>query len=521
MKNLETDRRNFLKFMGASSIAAGTMTITSCATSTDKLTQNNFVKPTTKDDFILAEGLIYQTLISWGDKINKKDSFGFNNDYLEWVSKSENEILLWVNHEYVNPLFLHGENDGKKKTKYQVQLERYNVGGSIIHLKKNEKNEWNLDLNSPFNRRVSGQTKIPFNGDRAIAGKRYATGTLGNCAGGKTPWNTFLTCEENYQYFYGELTKEGNFKPSYNGWERFFKNSPLHYGWVTEVNPVTGEAKKLLGLGRFAHECATCYKPGKSVVVYSGDDKNDEHLYRFISESDKSLDEGELFVADTENGKWISMDIKKQKVLKENFKDQTEVYTFARDAAKLLGATPLDRPEDIEIHPVTGDVYICCTNNKPKGRPHGSIMKISYKGNNHYSKDFKAEVFLLGGENSGLSSPDNLIFDKNGNMWVTNDISGSSIEKGPYKGFGNNGLYFIPMNGKNAGKVFQVASAPVDAELTGPKFSPDYKTLFLSVQHPGEKTKDTKRPTSTWPTGKTPKPSVVAISGPLLDKLLG
>jgi secreted PhoX family phosphatase len=92
---------------------------------------------------------------------------------------------------------------------------------------------------------------------------------------------------------------------------------------------------------------------------------------------------------------------------------------------------------------------------------------------------------------------------------------------GPYMPFKNNSLYVIPRYGERAGKVIRVATAPRDAELTGPWFSPDGKTLFLSVQHPGGQTKDLSNPTSNWPFDEDniPKPSVVAITGDLIEKM--
>ena len=88
--------------------------------------------------------------------------------------------------------------------------------------------------------------------------------------------------------------------------------------------------------------------------------------------------------------------------------------------------------------------------------------------------------------------------------------------------FKNNGLFYIPMKGPHSGQVFQVASAPVDAELTAPTFSPDGKTLFLCVQHPGDSTNKMGEFTSNWPGGKKedmPRSAVVTIQGPLLDLL--
>ena len=252
------------------------------------------------------------------------------------------------------------------------------------------------------------------------------------------------------------------------------------------------------------------------LVVYTGDDSNDECLYKFIGAKPDDLKEGTLYVANTEKGEWISLDYKEQSILQEHFADQTEVLVRLREAAKLVGATPLNRPEDIEIDPLTGHVLISLTNNL------GSIMKIEEENGDKSALKFKAETYLAGREETGLACPDNMAFDPQGNLWITSDISGSAVNKEPYLPFGNNGLFLVPAAGEYKGQVLQIASAPVDAELTGPFFSPDGKTLFLSVQHPGEKGKGLDNLTSHWPAGgnNTPKPSVVAISGQALSDLM-
>lgn len=512
------DRREFLKFLGISGIALTNTTLLGSLTSCDNLELNSIpaLQPSFKDDLLLSKGLSYKKIISWGDQINKSEVFGFNNDYIALEPLTEEKLLMWVNHEYVHPLFV----SGMERTKENVDKERRMVGGSIIEINK-VNDEWKFNPKSEFNKGVRGDTKIPFNLGVKIKGQNFAEGTNSNCAGGKTPWGTFLTCEENYDFNYGERDLEtGKVIPSEAKWELFYPNPPEHYGWVVEIDPKTAQAKKHTSIGRFAHECATCIvsKSGNA-IVYSADDKNDEHIYKFISESSDNLDKGKLYVADTINGKWLSLDINDSPELKKHFKNQLEIQTYTRKAAKLVGGTPLDRPEDIEIHPITGDVYITLTNNKPKKIYHGSILKISEQNQLHNALEFKAETFIFGGEKSGISCPDNLAFDQNGNLWMVNDISGFSIGNEIYKKFGNNGLFVIPTSGANAGIPVQVGSAPVDAELTGLCFSPDYKTLFLSVQHPGETTKDLKKPTSHWPNGGMPKPTVVAITGPLLEVL--
>jgi secreted PhoX family phosphatase len=518
---LDANRREFLQFLTGLSLSS--LALSSCIGGTAKIAPEGLpfipLDFTNKDDFVLAKGFESSLLISEGDAISAKDYFGCNNDYTAFIPLSSTSAILWVNHEYPNPLFVSGHIEGTDKTKEMVDKERYACGGSLVHIEK-DGTKWQIKKESPFNRRISGETEIPMITPRDIAGSKIATGTFANCAGGVTPWKSILTCEENYHDFYGERERED--RPLVHGkleWAKFYQNPPEHYGWVVEVNPKTGVAKKLTGLGRFSHECATCIrtKDGR-VAVYSGDDKAGEFLYKFISDTKDSLDKGELFVANISEGKWVSLSRDKNKLLKKNFKDQTDVLIHAREAARLLGATPLDRPEDIEIHPKTGDVFICLTNNYGSLNFHGKILKISESGNDHGSMSFNSSDFMMGGDD--FSCPDNMVFDKWGHLWMSTDISGGSMNKPPYSKFKNNGLFYIPTSGKLSGQVFQVASAPRDAELTGITLSEDGNTLFVSVQHPGEKSKSLDKLTSHWPNGgsSTPKSSVMQIQGKLLSK---
>ena len=492
--------------------------------------------PSEKDDLLVANGLDYHTIIKWGDKISDTDTFGFNNDFTCFIPFNDTnpkDGLLWVNHEYVNPLFVSDFNPNKHavpskhRTIEQIDKEMYNVGGSIVRIRE-ENGIWKIVKNDPYNRRITAQTPMKLNWDTPIKGKTTVIGTHSNCSGGITPWKTFLTCEENYDNFFGETEYDQNniasHRPSTEGWENFYKYPPEHYGWVVEVNPTDGTAQKHIALGRFAHECCTVYElADRRVVAYSGDDKNNEHLYKFISSKPSSLKEGTLYVADTIQGKWMALDWENQPILQSKFKDQTEVLIRAREASKLLGATALNRPEDIEIDPITGNIFVSLTNNKSKNDFHGSILKIEETNGAFNALTFKASTYIAGGEKNGFSCPDNLAFDLSGNLWITSDISGSDMnrEGNPYLPFKNNSLFVIPRYGEDSGKVIRVASATKDAELTGPWFSPDGKTLFLSVQHPGEQTQDKNNPTSTWPFDNEgiPKPAVVAITGDLIEKM--
>ncbi|MCH2225273.1 MAG: DUF839 domain-containing protein [Crocinitomicaceae bacterium] len=551
---MQYDRRKFMSFLGKAGVGIIFLPqfLSSCGivnasnskrTEVSKETLERLKKvtlknlsPSNEDDLILTDNLEYSVLLKWGDRISGVDTFGFNNDFTCFIPLENNNLkdgLLWVNHEYVNPLFVSQFDFSKYETPLdyrtieQVDKEMYNVGGTIVRVRE-EKGKWRIVQDDPYNRRITGKTPIKFNWDFPIAGKYAAIGTHSNCSGGITPWNTFLTCEENYQDQYGETEYDENNTarrvPSSYGWERFYDYPPEHYGWVVEIDPKDGTAQKHVALGRFSHECCTLIElEDERIVAYSGDDKSNEHLYKFVSSEPRSLKEGTLYVADIINGKWIALDWEKQVALKERFKDQTEVLIRAREAAKILGATELNRPEDIEIDPVTGNVFVSLTNNFGKGDYHGSILKIEEFNEMHDSLTFKGSTYIVGGEENGFSCPDNLAFDHSGNLWITSDMSGSAMnkEEKPYMAFKNNSLFVIPRYGKDAGKVIRVASAPRDAEFTGPWFSSDGETLFLSVQHPGEQTIDIQNPTSKWPFDMDgiPKPSVVAIKGDLLLKM--
>lgn len=541
----QTSRRDFLSFLGRSGLVLGLTpmlsSLTACTTESAKKTIANTqdfplkaIAPNLNDTVTLAENLNYYILAKWQDKINAKDHFGMHCDYLAYIPLEGGNLeegLLWVNHEYFQNLFINGivEGNNTLKTKAQVEAEMYEVGGSILHIKKDEKGVWHFVNHSSYNRRITAATPIPFAWHEAIAGVNTAIGTLGNCAGGITPWGTVLTCEENYDMFYGETDYSNPSQPKHIDslwyyWDKVFpENKPEHYGWVVEVNVRTGQAKKLVALGRCAHEAATTFQlPDERVVVYTGDDCIDEHLYKFISDKPNNLETGKLYVANLEKGKWESLVFEEQAILQKHFKSQTEVLIRLREAAKLVGATKLDRPEDIEIDPLTGHILIALSNNKNNKNYMGAILKIIEDNNDKTSLTFKSETFLAGGEETGFACPDNMAFDSRGNLWFTSDIAGYNIGKDMYEPFGNNSLYMLPTYGAEKGKVLRIATAPIDAEFSGPYFSPDGKTLFLCVQHPGEESISLDKLTSHFPDGgnSIPKSCVIAIHGKALDDLI-
>lgn len=527
----QTNRRQFLEFLGyqsAAAIAGGTLTLPTqnlwAATAQDKPRP---IASSRNDDLTLSPDLSYEKVISEGELLNRRgERFGCNNDFLATLplNKSRNDLLLWANHESPHELFVSGYDGSKPKTKAQVILEQKSVGGSFVRIKrKNLQASWKPVFDDPLNRRIDGQTKIPFASGVKVGGTSHAIGTFANCAGGVTPWGHILTCEENYDLYYGEAvySREGRrsikTNPKDFNWQKHFPYPPEHYGWIVEVNPKTGEAKKLTGLGRFAHEVAktTLTKDGRC-VVYSGDDGENRCVYKFVSSKPGTLEEGVLYVADFNKRTWVPLVRDRHPILQKRFKSQLEVMIRVREAAPLVGGTPMDRAEGISINPLNGDVVIAFTMNKTKQNYFGSLVKIKEHKNQPEALSFEHDTMLAGGPETGFACPDNLIFDTKGNLWFATDMSKSSMNKLKYKPFGHNSLFLVKAQGKDAGKAQRMASGPVDCELTGPWLTPDESTLMLSVQHPGEGTKSLKKLRSTWNQDKDgiPKSAVVAVKLP-------
>jgi secreted PhoX family phosphatase len=554
MEQKSMDRRTFLTYLGsgAAALAVASSGLGVLNGKASAATANHLfgfktnkvsgyfdpVPPSTADELILPKGFKYDVVAAYGDVINGAgDTFGFNSDFTLYfpINGSNERGLLWVNHEYSSDVFVHGAKAGAKYSAEQIKKMLYVQGGSIIEVYRDQTGVWKMDPASNYARRVTGLTPFdltgPARGSKAVGGATSVQGTFANCSGGMTMWNTVLSCEENYESTSADAGL-----------------NETHYGWVVEVDPFdpTFKVRKHTALGRFHHENSAVglAKDGR-VVVYMGDDTKDACIYKFVSKgvynpaagrsNSDFLKEGTLYAADLKKGKWVAITIAdvqtllksggfaspsgvkgtKDELLKK-YKSQADVLVNAAEAAMLLGATPTDRPEDVEISPFDNTIFIAHTSNDKHGNMHGHITRFFEKDNDLGATEFDFEIFIAGGRQSGFSAPDNLTFDSNGNLWTVTDISSSSLNKGIYTNFKNNGVFVIQTTGPDKGTALQFASAPVEAEMTGPWFTPDERTLFLSVQHPGEETKDKAKPTSMWPHRKgdtMPRPAVVAVSG--------
>ncbi|WP_205695583.1 PhoX family phosphatase [Conexibacter sp. SYSU D00693] len=575
---MSTSRRAFIRGLaaaGASTYAAGALPgrgpaehlfgsgLAEAAAAPGPFSAFQAIAPSSADALVVPEGFSARTLIRWGDEFRdargRKLPFGFNNDFLAWFPlRGSREGLLFVNHEYPDPFFLHGrlKADTGPKTADAIAVEQESVGNSVLHLRRTSKGHYAIVDRSRYHRRITGNSPVcrftgPLRGTKEVGTR--ALGSLANCSGGITPWGTALSCEENFQD-YGVLADGGY------GWGgEYVKDGVAKYGWVVETDPYDpgSTPRKHTALGRFRHEnTAFRQKRGKPFVLYMGDDARNEGVYKFVSDrafkrgdtrgNRKVLEAGTLYVARWEpegrrrfaakddrtpvtatqgTGRWTKVE------------DEELVDTATRLRARLgkdewEAHYATNRPEDLEIAS-DGRVFIALTNNSTVNDSHGAIRVLTESGGDPAALEFTWADYAAGGPTGrgageeGFSSCDNLVFDKAGNLWVLTDISSASLGKGEYAFHQNNAVFMVPTRGPNAGVAFRFASMPTEAEGTGPYFTPDERTFFMSVQHPGEETGtraearygDPTTYTSWWPEGSrtearnpaTPRPSIVQV----------
>jgi len=517
--------------------------------------------------------------------------FGYNCDYVAFfpLGAGDAELskrgILAVNHEYTNPELMFADYNPKAPTKTQVDVQLAAHGLAFVEIQF-VNGKWKPVRSSRYNRRITGETEMELTGRAAgsdllkssydATGKKVR-GTLNNCGGGVTPWGTLLTAEENFNQYFANRNSLPDTDPriaiharyglttgnSERRWENFHSrfdlakdpNESFRFGWIVEIDPLNPKftPRKRTALGRLKHEAATvAIAPDRRVVVYTGDDERFDYVYKFVSKRQMSkrreenfslLDEGTLYVAkfDVDGagngvGQWISLAAGQGPL---SAWTEGMVLINTRGAADLVGATKMDRPEDIETNPVTGKVYVVCTNNSQRGtagkpgtdpanptakNAHGHIIEMAEENGDRTSMSFKWDIFMRCGDPSKsdadtyfagcdqnkvspVSSPDNIIFDRKGNLWIATDGQPSSLKK-------NDGIYAVPVQGPDRGWVRQFLSAVPGAEVASLELTPDNRALFASIQHPGEGSKslDPAGLISRWPDGDFPRPSVVAVT---------
>ncbi|ERT07483.1 hypothetical protein M595_2565 [Lyngbya aestuarii BL J] len=630
------------------------------------------------DDVVVPPEFERYVIISWGDRVfpDSNDYFGYNNDYTSFIPTSSDfsEGFLWVNHEYVSypispvapgtdeDLAAFGSTapvvlglDLSTRDRATLGEFLYNLGGSIVFMRKGADGRFTVESRNPFNRRIHGLSGLGINAERTdgyqnvtawgnrqgdtnfLVGTGPAAadvfpissdglgnriiGTAYNCSGGTTPWGTIMTAEENFQgsedFFVGvqeEVFPNGTQTEYIEGTTGAeFGLVGEKYGWMVEVAPADPNfrPRKHTSLGRFRHEnIAFRIEPGRPAVGYMGDDRRGGHTWKFISSgvvesptaavNSSLFDIGTLYVAKLDadgTGEWIPLTLQtrtnpnvpseiasvelqfrgeaqrdgrvrlpkragiagetedggslivdltneatalpdyRSKTLADFYTSQGAVLVDAFLAANLVGGTPTARPEDVDINPMTGEVFVAYTDGEPGGdgypdsrifivskylsditapQTSGGLYKIVEDGNDPASRTFTWQNVAKGGEGGALSGAgyanvDNLEFDTLGNVWGVTDMS-TSRHNGFTTGanpeareidhtttgsasnlsgvFGNNWLFVIPMSGAMAGEVIPFAYGPVRCEMTGPYFirnaAGQDDTLLLAVQHPGE-----------------------------------
>ena len=574
------------------------------------------------DDWLhVPDGYIVDVILRWGDPVVPgAPSFslaqqtlaaqalqcGYNHDFQAFfpLGTTGNDGVLFINHEYTDGLRMFPNYAPAKATSAQlkdwVDVELAAHGSTVVEITRaSAGSKWTVKPGKR-NRRIHGFTRMKMGGpgavDRRVQG--IIEGTFNNCAGGTTPWGTVLTAEENFnQYFAnGASAVDATTKANHarygipNGassrlWEKVYplrfdcavaENEPFKFGWNVEVdiNDPNSTPIKRTAMGRFKHEAATTtLTADKRVAVYMGDDERFEFTYKYVStgrfDPAKGLANGDLlddgvlhvakFAADG-TGTWIPLVYgSRSQLSKPAFTSQADVLLRTREAGTAVGATRMDRPEDVEPNPIDGKVYIVCTNNSQRrsaaadpgeakanprwdatiGNRFGHIIELTETGSDASATTFTWDILMVAGNPAlgtqvdsvadlktgfdtymagykgavpPISAPDNIAFDSTGLLWIATDGAPSTIGR-------NDGLFSMPTTGPDRGKLRQFATVPAGAETCGPCFTPDDSTLFLAVQHPGEdgglyKVGDPNaNAESAWPDGPgtVARPATVAI----------
>lgn len=504
------------------------------------------VSAVTNDTVTVPEGYVAEVLFAAGDAV-VAGSTGYSGGFIasaqgETVAGHQHDGmhffelpnvdpnqggLIAINHEaFEGALLFAGSYNAATATAEQKRQVLASVGVSVIEVRKGSDGKWAVVANSTYNKRYTGNTTFGVSGPAAAVVGTSVVGTLNNCASGMTPWGTYLTCEETTNNYLDPTQPEQG------------------YGWVVEIDPrgeIAGLPVKRTAMGRFDHEnTAHLLDSGSNrVAFYMGDDSTPGCIYKFVPSNPVNtasragnstlLDEGTLYAARFNadgTGTWVAL-VQGQNGLVAgavdpgdetqgarpdvvvNFTSQADVLLQTKAAARVAGATLMDRPEWISVAP-DRRIYVTLTNNGGRAvtdaanprtaNSHGHIVRWTEDGNSPLATTFRWELFALAGDprftaanlkgdinGDTFSSPDGVGVDPQGRLWVQTDAgTGSSITNT----FGNNAMYAVDPTTK-ASKRFLVG--PNGCEITGLTWTPDLKTFFVNIQHPN----------GTWPSNLT------------------
>ncbi|MGO1119981.1 PhoX family protein [Rhodovibrionaceae bacterium A322] len=567
-------RRGFLGkglALGATAfVMGGTALSSSIAKAADGRLGFKAVEANGLDTITVPEGYQWQIVTKWGDPLwsdapefdqetrgtgaSQERAFGDNNDGMAFYTSGGRNIMA-INNEYTNRSIMYGNRESKlPENADDVRKGKAAHGVSVIEVARGD-GGWSVVKDSPFNRRITADTPMeltgPARGHALMQTEADPTGTISlgtwnNCGNGRTPWGTYLACEENFNGYFSssdetyavsdEMKRYGvGLKDWGYAWatadERFdiskHPNECNRAGYIVEIDPLdpTSTPKKRTALGRFKHENAEVVLAANGqVVVYMGDDERGEFLYKFVSDgrfdiggnNADLLENGKLYVAkfnDDMRGEWLELSPETT-----GFASQAEVCIYARQAASKVGATTMDRPEWVSANPKKAEVYCCLTNNKnrgvkpnkggdetPVGGPnpreknkYGQIVRWAPDNADHLSTGFGWNLFVVAGNptvhqddragsanvtaDNMFNSPDGLAFDSYGLLWIQTD--GKYSNEGDFAGQGNNQML---VGDPETGKIKRFLVGPKECEITGITWSADRRSLFVGVQHPGEK----------------------------------
>ncbi|GAB6051763.1 PhoX family phosphatase [Magnetospira thiophila] len=546
------------------------------------------------DTVTVPKGYSWHVVGAWGDPLWSKGTefdhatrgtaesqmmaMGDNTDGMAVFAAPDGRMVMAQNNEYTNLEITWGNREGGKFANDDDVKKGMNAHGVSVFEIAQKDGKWSIVKDAAVNRRITPNTEMMLTGPaaghdllktKADPSGTKSLGTWNNCGNGRTPWGTYLTCEENFNGYFSasdkdfvlsaELKRYGVKHDDWGyGWatvdERFDvsknPNEPNRAGYIVEIDPLDPKStpKKRTAMGRFKHENAEIVvNDDGHVVAYMGDDERGEFLYKFVSankmvtvgDNADLLENGTLYVAkfhDGGRGEWLELS-----PATTGMKSQADICIHTRIAASAVGATTMDRPEWVSFNPKRGEVACCLTNNKNravkpnaggdetplngpnprKGNKYGQIVRWRPDNNDHTSRDFNWDLFVMAGNptvhsddrkgsvnvtaDNMFNSPDGLAHDTNGLMWILTD--GNYSNKDDFAGQGNNQML---VGDPDTGEIKRFLVGPRECEVTGITWTPDRRTLFVGIQHPGEKAKGE----SHWPGGgdSVPRSAIVAIS---------
>lgn len=448
-----------------------------------------------------------------------------NSDRRYGRTPSSTEGMLCINHEFGRNTHVLGKSVPESLEDVRVSQNAHGV--SVVKIKKTAFSGWQVDT-SPNSRRITVNTPVAYSGPAANSpllqnpNGNIALGTVNNCGSGKTPWGTYLTCEENFNLYFGandtfipteEQSRYGfsEFGAGY-GWYAFDKrfdltdpdyvNEQNRFGWIVEIDPfdATQKPTKRTALGRFKHEAIAIAESGNGrIAAYMGDDQRFDYCYKYVStkawqeavdNGESPLDDGKLYVArfnDNGTGEWLELTIDNA-LLADRFDTQAELLIYARVAADILGATPMDRPEWTTIGK-NGEVFWTLTNNSQRTVPNapnpvapnsdGHIIRTTDSGD-HLGTSFTWDIYMFASDTRGtegvFTDPDLAYADEQGRLFIGTD-------GGQPDGLQDQ-LIVIDTN-KDVVEPKRLLVGVNSDEITGFTMTPDRRTAFVNMQHPG------------------------------------